>query len=311
MGTIAEVRIYDRRDPAGLRAALDASRAELHAIDRLMAVQRPDSDVSRLNASGSGKPVRVDARVLEALEAARAVSELTDGAFDVTILPAAQAWGFTTGTPRVPDVTPVIAGFSRVVVDAAAGTVTRTDPRARVDLGGIGKGYALDRIRGILRAHGVRSAYLDLGGEVATIGQPPDAPYWRIGIRHPREPGAVVGAVEVGEGAVSTSGDGEQYVIANGARFGHIFDPRTGMPARGLVSATVVAPSATLADALSTAVVVLGPIASGAALRPVGAEAVFVDIGNDGQLAVDATAGARFHRVEGRTQGDPREAPEG
>ncbi len=310
MGTIAELRIYDHREPASLRAALDAGRAELHAIDRLMAVQRPDSDVSRINTHGATKPVRVDARVVEVLEAARAVSELTDGAFDVTVLPAARAWGFTTGTPHVPAVAPVIAGFSRVAVDSAHGTVTLTAPHAQVDLGGIGKGYALDRVRGLLRAHGIRSAYLDLGGEVATIGHPPDAPYWRIGIRHPRDPGAIVGTVELGEGAVSTSGDGEQFVIANGTRFGHIFDPRTGMPARALVSATVVASSATLADALSTAAVVLGPVASGAALRRVGAEGVFIDSDDDGRLAVAATAGIRFHRLEGPTQGEARQGLE-
>lgn len=297
MGTIAELRIYDRRDPASLRAALDAGRAELHTIDRLMAVQRSDSDISRLNAHGTQGPVRVDGRVVEVLEAARAVSNLTDGAFDVTVLPAVQAWGFTAGAPHVPTVTPAIAGYSHVLIDASSGTVALTDPGAQIDLGGIAKGYALDRVRGILRAHGVRSAYLDLGGEVATIGHPPDAPYWRIGIRDPRRPGAVVGTLELGEGAVSTSGDGEQFVIADGTRFGHIFDPRTGAPARALVSATVVAASATRADALSTAAVVLGPTAARPALRRVAAEGIFIDLEDDGRLIVATTAGARFHRL--------------
>jgi thiamine biosynthesis lipoprotein len=248
--------------------------------------------------------------VVEVLEAARAVSELTDGAFDVTILPAARAWGFTEGAPHLPDVAPVIAGFSRVLLDPARATVTLTAPGVQVDLGGIGKGYALDRVRGILRAHGIRSAYLDLGGEVATIGRPPDADVWRIGIRHPRDPGAVLGTVELAEGAVSTSGDGEQFVIADGVRFGHIFDPRTGAPAQALASATVIAPSATLADALSTAAVVLGPVAARGPLERLAAEGVFVQLGNDSRLVVGATPGARFHRLEGTTPAAPREESE-
>lgn len=296
MGTIAELRIYDRRDPAVLRAVLHAARAELRTIDRLMAVQRPESDVSRVNLRGSRGPVPVDARVVEVLNAARAVSELTGGAFDVTVLPAARAWGFAVNAPHPPAVTPPIAGFSHVRIDTSSRTVTLTDPRAQIDLGGIAKGYALDRARGILRAHGVRSAYLDLGGEVATIGRPPDGARWRIGIRHPRRPSAVVGVIEVGEGAVSTSGDGEQFVVADGTRFGHVFDPRTGTPARALASATIAAASATLADALSTAAVVLGPRGIRSALRRVAAEGVFVALAGDGRVALTTTAGARFHR---------------
>ena len=297
MGTIAELRLYDRQDPARLRAALDAARAELHTIDHLMAVQRSDSDVSRLNARGGGAPVAVDARLVELLDAARAVSELTGGAFDVTVLPAVEAWGFTASAPRVPAVTPRIAGFRHVRLDAASATVTLTAPGARLDLGGIAKGYALDRVLAILRAHGVRSAYLDLGGEVATIGLPPDDACWRIGIRHPRRPGTIVGVLDVAEGAVSTSGDAEQFVLADGARFGHIFDPRTGVPARGLVSATVVAASATLADALSTAAVVLGRTAAGVALDRVAAAGVLVDLRNDGELAVTTSGSVAFRRL--------------
>jgi thiamine biosynthesis lipoprotein len=150
------------------------------------------------------------------------------------------------------------AGYRALAIDEAAGTIRLTAPNAGVDLGGIAKGYALDRAREVLRARGVRSAWIDLGGNVATLGLPPEGGRWRVGIRHPRHPGAVLGVIEVGEAGVSTSGDAERYVEDEQGRAGHVFDPRTGRPADRLVTATVVAGSAGLADALSTAAIVMG-----------------------------------------------------
>ncbi len=294
MGTIAEVRVYETAGDAA--AAVEAALGELHELDRLLAVQRPDSELGRLNRAAAAGPVVVDRRLLDVLLAGEAASRATDGAFDVTVLPAVRAWGFTEGRPAPPaDGRPrPAAGFRTVVVDAAAGTVRFTDPETQVDLGGIGKGFALDRARDVLRARGVGSAWLDLGGNVATVGTPPGEPWWRVGIRHPRRAGALLGVVEIGEAAVSTSGDAEQFVEAGGRRYGHIFDPRTGRPAEGIVSATVVTASATRADALSTAAVVLGVERAERVLRDAGVEAVLATLGADGQLTLHATPGARF-----------------
>jgi thiamine biosynthesis lipoprotein len=297
MGTVVELRIHAAASPAAAARALEAALDEIRTVDRLMAVQRADSQVSRLNREAARRPVSVDRRVVEVLRASLGASRLTGGAFDVTVLPVARAFGFTDGRPHpVSGPVPRIAGWRHVAVDATAGTVHFTDPGVEIDLGGIAKGYALDRARGILRAEGVGSAYLDLGGEIATIGQPPDGDHWRIGIRHPRRPESLLGVLEVGETAVSTSGDGEQYLRAGGRRLGHVIDPRAGRPADALMSATVVASSATMADALSTAAVVLGAGPMERLLTETDGEGVFAAPDGRGGLTLTVTRGAPFRR---------------
>ena len=297
MGTVAEIRIHDAPGGmAGARAALDAAFAEIRAIDRLMAVQRPDSEVSRLNHEAATHEVRVDQRVIEVLEASLVASRLTEGAFDVTVLPVVRAWGFTDGRPaRPPDGTrSVIAGWRSLALDAAHGTVAYRSRDTAVDVGGIGKGYALDRARDRLRGLGVESAWLDLGGQIATLGRPPDAARWRIGIRDPRRAGAMLGVVEIGEASVSTSGDEMQFALADGRRWSHVIDPRTGVPVTDMASATVVGASATMVDALSTAAVVLGPTRAARALADARLEGVFARVDRRGALTVTTTPGAPF-----------------
>ncbi len=312
MGTFAEVRVYDAGDLASARGAADAALAEMRALDRLLAVQRPDSDVSRVNREAARGPVRVDPRVADVIARSLEVSRSTGGAFDVTVLPVVRAWGFIDHRPQVPAAgsAPHIAGWRSIQVDAGAGTIAFADPSAQVDLGGIGKGYALDRARDVLRARGVRSAWLDLGGNIATLGTPPEGGRWRIAVRHPRRSGERLGVVTIGEASVSTSGDAEQYAMDGDTRRGHIIDPRSGRPADALVSATVVAASATAADALSTAAVVLGTDGARAVLAHADADGLLVALepGNVVRLGVtdgvdfesDVAAGVRLTDAGGR-----------
>ena len=296
MGTVAEVRVYAAADSRRAASALEAAVEELRTVDRLMAVQRPDSEVSRLNREAAGGPVAVDRRVVEVLQASVEASRITKGAFDVTVLPAVRRWGFTDGRPVVPAAgpAPAIAGAGSLVIDPVAGTVAFRSADAAVDLGGIGKGYGLDRARDVLRDHGVTSAWLDLGGHIATLGTPPDAPRWRVGLRDPRHGGALLGVVEIDEASVSTSSDEQQWVDDHGQRRGHLFDPRTGAPAKTPASTTVIARSATLADALSTGAAVLGPGRARAVLAHAGAEGVFGIEESDGRIVVITTPGAGF-----------------
>ena len=295
MGTLAEVRVYAAPDAAAARAAVDAAMAEWRAIDRLMAIQRPESEVSRLNRDGGRGGVTVDRRVIEVVQRSIEVSRLTDGAFDVTVLPVVLAWGFDGPSPHRPASPPAApAGYQSLVVDERAATIRFTAPHAGIDLGGIAKGYALDRARDLLRARQVRSAWLDLGGNVATLGVPPDGTRWRVGIRDPRRPDAVLGVVEVDEAGVSTSSDAERYVEDAQGRAGHIIDPHTGRPASGLITATVVAPSATLADALSTAAIVMGGEAFSALAGRLGVAALLGSARSSDGLQLTSTPGLRF-----------------
>jgi len=277
MGTVAEIDVYAIDDLARTSEAMEAAFAELRTVDRLMAVQRPDSDVSRMNREAAARSVRVDPRVVEVLRVSRAVSALTHGAFDPTVLPVVEAWGFLEGPPHRPAASPPHpAGWRHVALDVSGESVRFTGRGVGVDLGGIAKGYALDRARGILLDRGVRSAWLDLGGNIATIGTPVDGPVWRVGIRDPRHDDALLGVIEVGEASVSTSSDAERYVEDDEGRAGHVIDPRTGAPATGLMAATVVAASATLADALSTTAIVVGESGLRPMLQRTRGEALFV-----------------------------------
>jgi thiamine biosynthesis lipoprotein len=297
MGTIVELRVYAASTPEAARAALETALAEIRTVDRLMAVQRPDSDLSRLNREGARGPVGVDRRVVTVIAASLDASRLSDGAFDVTVLPVVRAWGFTDGHPHRPDdpaSVPRPAGYRTIVVDAGASTVAFTDPATQVDLGGIAKGFALDQARDLMRRAGVRSAWLDLGGQIATVGMPPDGGHWRIALEHPRRDDEPLGVIEVDEASVSTSADREQFVEAGGRRSSHVIDPRTGAPAEGLVSATVVHGSAMQADALSTAAAVGDLRTATALLARAGVGGVLVARRSDGTLDVHVTPGVRY-----------------
>ncbi|HWP66390.1 MAG TPA: FAD:protein FMN transferase [Candidatus Limnocylindria bacterium] len=311
MGTIADVRIYAAPNLGAARHALEAALAELRRIDRLMAIQRPESDVSRLNREGARGPVAVDRRVIEVVQRSIEVSRLTGGAFDVTVLPVVRAWGFDGPHPRRPATAPPRpAGYGALEVDEAAATIRFKAPDAGVDLGGIAKGYALDRAREVLRARGVRSAWIDLGGNVATLGLPPGAPRWRIGVRDPRRSGGILGVIETLEAAVSTSSDAERFVDDEAGRAGHVIDPRSGRPANALVTATVVAGSATLADALSTAAVVMGRERFVMLARRLDVEALLGSASTRGDLQLTSTPGLRFEPGNSRETGEGEQCTE-
>jgi thiamine biosynthesis lipoprotein len=182
----------------------------------------------------------------------------------MTVEPLVRAWGFIGGPPRMPsqaeqDSAFARVGTQRVVFDEAARTLRFEQAGVKIDLGSIAKGYAVDVAADTLRAHGVRDALVDISGNMAAIGTPPHADHWRIGIRDPRDRMPYFARVLLAPGeAISTSGKYEQFVAANGKTYGHIMDPRTGKPAEGLISVTVVSEAAMTSDAWDTPLFVLG-----------------------------------------------------
>lgn len=224
---------------------------------------RAGTDISRINAAAGGEPVEVSPQVLGLVLRGVALGEQTHGAFDITWAAMWGLWDFTAATPAVPDADRVAAAVARVdwsavEVDATASTVRLPHAGMAMGVGGIAKGWALERARTVLLDAGVHDASVVLGGQVLALGDRDGTP-WRVGIRDPR--GAADDAfavVDVRDASVSTSGDYERFFVADGTRYHHVLDPQTGWPARGIRSATVVATNATTADALSTALMVLG-----------------------------------------------------
>ncbi len=264
MGAELQVTLWTAEQPTAEKAFADAF-AEVDRLDAVLSVWKPGSDVLRINAAAGQAPVAVSRDAIDALIAARQVSQWTSGKFDVTFGALADVWKFDHDKDeRVPTETEISArlpliDYEAVVVDEAAGTAFIARPGTRIHLGGIGKGYAVDRVAGILRRHGFQHFMVQFGGDLYVAGQP-GAESWRLGIMDPRgAPGDSFAAVELRDATLSTSGDYERFFIKSGQRYHHILDPDVGQPARGCRSVSIVAKTATLADGLSTGVFILGP----------------------------------------------------
>lgn len=261
MGTIITQRVY----ASNARAAIQETSARLKAIENLMTINAPGGDVNSLNEAAGKKPVVLSPETINILKTAKKYAEISRGAFDVTIGPLVKAWGVFTDNPRIPSQDEIdrllkLTDYRKLKVDTVNSKAMLELPGMIADLGGIAKGYAGDEAIKIYRKYGIKSAYINLGGNVVVLGTKPDGKPWRIGIQNPRaENGFYIGIVEVTDKAVVTSGDYERFFEKDGIRYHHILDPNTGYPAdSGLISATIVTDISMDADALSTSVFVLG-----------------------------------------------------
>jgi thiamine biosynthesis lipoprotein len=264
MGSEVHLTAWTDDEPRALRAFENAFD-EFDRLDRLHSVWKEGSDVLRVNAEAGRAPVKVSPETLDVLRVATEVNEWTGGKFDVTFGALSGLWKFDhdqdNQIPNPEDVRkqlPLI-DFRDVEINGGAGTVFLRRPGMRLHLGGIGKGYAVDRAAAILRAAGISNFLIQAGGDLYAGGVRGDRP-WRAGIRDPR--GAadrMFASLNLRDETFSTSGDYERYFIRDGRRYHHILDPDNGQPARGSRSVTIVARRAVLADALSTGVFVLGP----------------------------------------------------
>lgn len=259
MGTLWTV---EARGPRA-EQLVDRGFAEVRRLDALLSTYKADSELSALNRGAGGTAVRLSAETWDLLRRARDHAARSDGAFDPTVGSLMKAWGFKGMDYRLPDRASLEAARARVGYRLL---VLEPDHRARlsragveVDLGAIAKGYAVDRALEVMRSGGALSGRVDAGGNQGVFGQPPSGEAWQFGIRHPARADTVLGTLHLASGGISTSGDAERGFWKDGVRYGHIVDPRTGWPARGCLSVTVVGPTAEVADALSTTLYVQGP----------------------------------------------------
>jgi thiamine biosynthesis lipoprotein len=263
MGTTATVRACGS-SPAELRQATAAALDEVDRLDRLLSHYRSDSPLSRLNREAASGPVAVDSELVDLLDVCLRWSRESDGAFDVTVGPLMKAWGFFRDEGRVPEQREIqgalaVVGHRHVVLDREQGTVRFDRPGVELDLGGIGKGYAVDRVVALLRRRGIGSALVNLGGSsVYGLGAPPGAAAWQVGIQDPGDPGREALSVALRDRALSVSGGYARYFEKDGVSYAHIMDPRTGRPVQGVLSVAVLGASATDGDALDNAFFVQG-----------------------------------------------------
>jgi FAD:protein FMN transferase len=259
MGTEISVELWHEDRVAG-REAIEAVFSEFERIDALMSTYREDSRISLINREAAEHAVPAGAELFDLIVRALDVSVLTRGAFDITYDSVGRHYDFREH--RRPDDETTAAEAALIdyrLVEATASdhSIRFLKDGVRINLGGIAKGYAVERGAGILLSRGVRNAIVTAGGDSRLIGDRRGKP-WIVGIRHPREEGEVAIGIPLENEAVSTSGDYERFFIENGKRYHHIIQPATGRPAGGVHSATIVGPDAVLTDALSTSVFVMG-----------------------------------------------------
>ncbi|MDP4094146.1 MAG: FAD:protein FMN transferase [Bacillota bacterium] len=261
MGTIISERVSGHN----AKKAADQAMEEIKRLEGLMTINANDSEIDKLNAAAGKNPVKLSKESMYVLKTALKYAGLSNGAFDVTVGPLVKTWGVFTDHPRVPAQNEInnllkLVNYRDVQIDQTNGTAALRNPGQIVDLGGIAKGYAGDAVIDIYKKNGIKSAYIDLGGNVVVLGSKPDGSPWRVGIQNPRAPtGKYIGILNVTNKAVVTSGDYERYFEMDGKRYHHILDPHTGYPSNsGLISTTIITDSSTEADALSTATFVLG-----------------------------------------------------
>jgi thiamine biosynthesis lipoprotein len=262
MGTYVHVNLVTA-DSAAVAPLAATALGVFRRVDSLMSNWTTTSEVARINREAGLAPTTVQPEVARVLAVSLDLWHESDGAFDVTVEPLMRAWGFLGGKPHVPADSEIAAAFHRVGAqqvrfDPVTRILAYDNPGVRVDLGGIAKGYAVDVAAETLAAHGVRDALVDLTGNMFAMGHPAAAPAWRIGIRDPRDRVPYFARVTLTNEGISTSGKYEQFVAADGRTFGHIMDPRTGRPADGLISVTLVSGSAFTCDAWDTPLFVLG-----------------------------------------------------
>lgn len=275
MGTYVRVTLRTD-DSVGAAPFVARALAVFQRVDSLMSNWTTTSEVARINREAALAPTIVHPEVGVVIEASLRLWRESGGANDITVEPLVRAWGFLGGERRVPSDAEIEAalarvGARRVRYEPATRTLRFDDPGVRIDLGGIAKGYAVDVAAESLRAHGCTSALVDLSGNMAAIGSAPGSVRgWRIGIRDPRDRVPYVARLAIKDECISTSGQYEQFIARDGRTYGHIMDPRTGRPAAGLISVTVVSPSAMECDGWDTPLFVMGPDAARRKARELG-----------------------------------------
>jgi FAD:protein FMN transferase len=263
MGSAYSIVAYGE-DGAALPRVVEAAFDEVDRIDRLMSHYKPDSPLSRLNREARAGPVAVEPELFDFIAEALRYSRESEGAFDITVGPLMKAWGFFRGEGRVPSTVELAevrghVGHRHVVLNAGDRTIRFDRPGVELDLGGIAKGYAVDRVVGLLRAAGVKAALVSAGGStIYALGAPPGEPGWEVEIQDPLDAAAVAFTVRLKDRALSISGTSEKSFERDGVTYSHIVDPRTGRPVQGMLSVAVLTSTGTAGDALDNAFLVKG-----------------------------------------------------
>lgn len=296
MGTLVSITVV-APDTEMAHASIEAGFYEIKRLEQLLSTWIQASELSQVNAAAGRQPVAVGPEALELVLRSLEMAGLTEGGFNIAVGPAVEAWS-VTDRQRIPShaelqsLKPLI-DWSAIQVDRTAHTIFLPVPGMRIDVGGIGKGYAADRAAEAMKKAGATGGVVALSGDIKTFGNLPGMKGFSVGIRHPRQDGVLVATIDLQDEAISTAGDYERYFEREGVRYHHILDPVLLEPARKCQSVTVIAAEGTVADGLDTGIFVLGP-EKGMALveRLPDVEAVIID--DQGRMTVSSGLRSRL-----------------
>lgn len=288
MGTEVTITVVAKSEAEG-SAAIDAGMAEIRRFDRMMSLYKDDSEITKVNLAAGKRPVRVSPEMIEVVVAANRISELTNGAFDVTVGPLVVLWQMRLKQGKAPSDSEIAnikqrVNYKNIVINKKEATIFLKKPNMIMDFGGVAKGYAADKVAGLLKKRGIEDAIVALAGDIRLIGKRPDGSPWRVGVQHPREKDKALTVLDLSDKYISTSGDYERYKVIKKKRYHHILDPRTGKPSEGMQSVTLVSDRGAAGDPLTTALFILGTEQGMKIVKSLGYEAIFDD--SQGDVAI-------------------------
>ena len=255
MGSNFDITVV-AKDSISAMSAIDMAVAEISRIEKLISSWDPDSETSAINKSAGVSPIKVSEELFNLITRCISLSGLTDGAFDISYASMDRIWKFDGSMKEMPSQEKINAsianvGYKNILLDKENHTVFLKNYGMKIGFGGIGKGYAADVAKNLLQEKGIIAGIINASGDMNTWGKQPNGSPWKVAITNPLDKEKAYALLPI-TGAVATSGNYVKYVEFNGKRYSHIIDPRTGFPSSGIISATVFAPSAELADALAT-----------------------------------------------------------
>lgn len=263
MGSRFEITVVDK-DSLQAEHSIDRAISEISRIENLISEWQPETQISLVNQNAGIKPVRVDQEVIELTKNALKFSQLTDGAFDISIAAMDKIWKFDGSMDEMPSQSSILESvknvdYRNIEIDSASSTIYLKKKGMKIGFGSIGKGYAADRARLLLKNSGVLGGIINASGDLSTWGNQPNGRAWAIGVNNPFKRGKIAAIIKNNnETSVTTSGNYEKYAEVDGKRYSHIIDPKNGMPSTGLTSVTVIGSDATSANGFSTSIMVLG-----------------------------------------------------
>lgn len=263
MGNRFEITVCAENEKEGM-SAIDSAIEEISRIEKLLTTFQESSQTNLINRNAGISPVRVDKEVFDLIARSVRISRITQGAFDITYGSVdKKLWNFNQSMTQLPDPGTALKSvhlinYRNIVLDEHKCTVFLKEKGMRIGFGGIGKGYAAERAKYVLRERGIKGGVVNAAGDLTTWGHLPDGREWTIGIADPDSSRHPFSYLNVSDMAIATSGNYEKFITINGKKYSHTIDPKTGLPATGIKSVTIISPNAEIADAMATPVMIMG-----------------------------------------------------